>query len=101
MLRQIETLSGYGLSMDKIAAVLGIGLQTLTRRKRDNELVNGAVMRGRAMMEATCARSLFDRVKEGEVPAIKWYETTRCGRAEKQDVKQETEVTIKVMPHAD
>ena len=101
MIRQIETLAGYGLSQDKIASVLGVHPTTMDRRKRDNAKVKEAIMRGRSMMEGACARALCDRVKEGDIPAIKWYEMTRCGRSEKQEVKEESEVTVRVVPHQD
>jgi len=103
VLRQVETLAGYGLTQEKICAVLGISRNTLTRGKRNTEKLSDALARGQAVGEATSGKSLFDRVKEGDVGAIKWYEMTRCGRweASRQDVSQETTVKVRVVPHAE
>ena len=103
VLRQVETLAGYGLTQEKICAVLGISRMTLTRGKKNTEKLSDALARGQAKGEAAAGRSLFDRVKDGDVGAIKWYEMTRCGRweASRHDVTQETTVKVRVVPHAE
>jgi len=86
-LRQIETLAGYGLTLQEIARVVGISLETLKRRKKDTEAVDEAIARGRASAAASVARKLFQLATEGCLSAIIWYERTRCGRSEKNIVE--------------
>lgn len=85
MIRQIEELAGYGLSMPQIAAVVGFSERTLHRRKNEYEAVEAALARGRARAAAIVGKALFQRAKDGDVPAIRWWEMTREGRSEKRD----------------
>lgn len=85
MIRQIEELAGYGLSMPQIAAVVGFSERTLHRRKNEHEAVEAALSRGRARAAAIVGKALFQRAKDGDVPAIRWWEMTREGRSEKRD----------------
>jgi hypothetical protein len=90
-LRQVEELAGYGLTMGQIAAVLGFSERTLHNKKTD-ELV-AAIQRGKAKAAAIVGKSLFGRAKDGDVPAIRWWEMTREGRSE----KTQTEATVEVI----
>jgi hypothetical protein len=85
LLRQAEELAGYGLSMPQIAAVLGFCERTLHRRKNENESLLAALKRGRARAAAIVGKALFQRAKDGDVPAIRWWEMTREGRSEKNE----------------
>ncbi len=102
--RQAEILAGYGLTRDKIAAVLGISVKALERNKKNNERFAVAYARGIAKAEMAVSHTLYDRaVRDGEMAAIKWWEQTRAGRMERsrQDVKQENTLVVKVVPHAE
>ena len=90
MLRQVEELAGYGLTMAQIAAVLGFSERTLHNKKTD-ELV-AALQRGKAKAAAIVGKALFVRAKEGDVPAIRWWEMTREGRSERQQTEAKVEV---------
>lgn len=91
MLRQVEELAGYGLTLGQIAAVLGFSERTLHNKKTD-ELV-AAIQRGKAKAAAIVGKSLFGRAKDGDVPAIRWWEMTREGRSERAQVESKVEVT--------
>lgn len=91
MLRQVEELAGYGLTLGQIAAVLGFSERTLHNKKTD-ELV-AAIHRGKAKAAAIVGKSLFSRAKDGDVPAIRWWEMTREGRSERAQVESKVEVT--------
>lgn len=91
MLRQVEELAGYGLTLAQIAAVLGFSERTLHNKKTD-ELV-AAIQRGKAKAAAIVGKSLFGRAKDGDVPAIRWWEMTREGRSEKVQTDNRHEVT--------
>lgn len=86
MLRQAEELAGYGLSMPQIGAVLGFSERTLHQRKRDNDALGAALERGRAKAAAIVGKALFQRAKDGDVPAIRWWEMTREGRSKKSEI---------------
>lgn len=90
MLRQVEELAGYGLTMAQIAAVLGFSERTLHNKKTE-ELV-AALQRGKAKAAAIVGKALFVRAKEGDVPAIRWWEMTREGRSERQQTEAKVEV---------
>jgi len=90
MLRQVEELAGYGLTMAQIAAVLGFSERTLHNKKTD-ELV-AALQRGKAKAAAIVGKALFVRAKDGDVPAIRWWEMTREGRTERQQTEAKVEV---------
>jgi AraC-like DNA-binding protein len=89
-LRQVEELAGYGLTMAQIAAVLGFSERTLHNKKTE-ELV-AAIQRGKAKAAAIVGKSLFGRAKDGDVPAIRWWEMTREGRSERQQTEAKVEV---------
>lgn len=83
VLRQVETLAGLGLDISKIAAVLGIHRDTIYATKARSEAFAQAIEVGKAKAEGVIGKALFDEAKKGNVPAIKWWETTRAGRSDK------------------
>ena len=100
VLRQVEILAGYGLTIPQIAAVLGIAEQTLGA-KRLKTAVKGALEAGRAKAEARVGKSLFERAVEGDVAAIRWWEMTRAKRSAEARIEQKTEakITVAVQPN--
>lgn len=103
MIRQIEELAGYGLSMPQIAAVVGFSERTLHRRKNDHEAVEAALARGRARAAAIVGKALFQRAKDGDIPAIRWWEMTREGRSERSrvDAVDATQAALEAAQTAD
>jgi len=91
-LRQVEELAGYGLTLEQIAAVLGFSDRTMRRKQAENEELVAAIKRGKAKAAAIVGKSLFGRAKEGDVPAIRWWEMTREGRSERQQTEAKVEV---------
>lgn len=91
-LRQVEELAGYGLSLDQIAAVLGFSERTLYYKKENNPDLVAAIQRGKAKAAAIVGKSLFTRAKDGDVPAIRWWEMTREGRSERAQTESRVEV---------
>ena len=91
-LRQVEELAGYGLTLEQIAAVLGFSDRTMRRKQVENEELVAAIKRGKAKAAAIVGKSLFGRAKEGDVPAIRWWEMTREGRSERQQTEAKVEV---------
>lgn len=110
-IEQIKILAGFGLSEAKIARAIGLSPKTLQRRKRMNQQVLDAIETGKAIAEAAVSRSLYNLAIAGNVPAIIWYEKTRCGRHDRSEievmrvVEQQLEQTLNaleaVMPHGE
>ncbi|MGC8710972.1 MAG: hypothetical protein ACP5RH_01135 [Leptodesmis sp.] len=87
-LEQIEVMAGFGLQEDRIARVIGISPKTLQRRKKEMELLQEAIERGRAKAEVAIGRSLYNlAVVDQNISAIIWYEKTRCGRSERSQIE--------------
>lgn len=93
MLRQAEELAGFGLSQAQIGAVLGFSERTLRSRKSDHEAFAAALARGKAKASAEVGRALYRRAKDGDIPAIRWWEMTRDGRSERVSSDNRHEVT--------
>jgi hypothetical protein len=93
VLRQVEELAGYGLTLPQIAAVLGFSERTMHRKKDNDDALTAAIKRGKAKASAIVGKSLFGRAKDGDVPAIRWWEMTRDGRSE----RNQTEATVEVI----
>lgn len=93
MLRQAEELAGYGLSLPQIAAVLGFSERTLFSRKTESEEFAAALARGKAKASAEVGKALYRRAKDGDIPAIRWWEMTRDGRSERSKSESTVEVT--------
>lgn len=91
-LRQVEELAGYGLTLEQIAAVLGFSERTMRRKKADDAELVAAIQRGRAKAAAIVGKALFVRAKDGDVPAIRWWEMTREGRTERSQTEAKVEV---------
>ncbi len=73
----VEKAAADGLTEAEVAARLGISLSTLARRKRDFDIFDTAIKRGRAKADAEVSSQLFSKVREGMLGAIIWYEKTR------------------------
>lgn len=78
-IRRIKIYAGYGLSLNQIAAILGMSPTTL-RIKRNEKRVSDALLAGQATAEGIIGEALFKRAKVGDVPAIRWWEMTRAKR---------------------
>lgn len=92
MLRQAEELAGYGLTQPQIASVLGFSERTLRERKSESEAFDAALARGKAKAAAIVGKALFTRAKDGDIPAIRWWEMTREGRSERSQTEAKVEV---------
>lgn len=85
-LAQVEACAARGLSMEKIALVLGISPRTLQNRKTENAQVAEAIKRGRAQGEREISDVLFEAAKAGQAWAVCFYLKARCGWRETQQI---------------
>jgi hypothetical protein len=83
----ITQAAGLGSRDFEMAALLGISPTTFKVRKKADERLSAAIDIGKAITGLEIGKSLAKQAKAGNVNAIRWYEITRQGRAEK--VEQE------------
>ncbi len=87
-LQQIKVLAGFGLSIPKIALVLGISESTFYRRKRLLPAVKEAYEQGIALAEYAIAKTLYDMATvDRNLGAIIWWEKTRFGRSDRPAIE--------------
>lgn len=86
-LGQIEGLAAAGLTLDKVAAYLGIGRTTFYEHRKENPNIQERYELGLARAEAVIGKSLYDKAKTGDMAAIRWWEITRAGRSEKKEIE--------------
>lgn len=78
--KQVEALSGYGLPIDQIGALIrdGISVDTL-RAHFSSELVSG-----KSKANAKVGQTLFQKVMAGDTTAAIWWSKTQMKWAETQ-----------------
>lgn len=83
---QVEAMMGAGLSKPMICSILGIDRSTLASHAAKNAQLNEAMERGLATASLHVGLALVKKARQGDVPAIKWWEQTRLGYHEKQSM---------------
>ncbi len=79
-LKDIERLAGFGLSVEKIAAYLGMSKATLDRRVSESIEVSSALERGRSFSEEAVASTAFQMATSGKHPSVTmFWLKTRAG----------------------
>ena len=87
----IEAIAAYGLSLAEIASALSISDDTLSRHKADTDAVATAIARGRARVQAVGGAAPVKKALTGDVPAIRWFESTRLGYSEQHTIETREE----------
>lgn len=83
---QIERMAGIGLTTEKIALVLNISPRTFFRWQKEPQ-VKAAFDRGRVLAELNVGRAIYEMATvDRNLSAAIWWEKTRLGRSEKQEV---------------
>ncbi len=77
MCKKAESLAAQGLTMEQIASVLGIGVRTLYEKQAAYPQFSQAIEQGRDKGIATVTNALFNKAKEGDVAAQKYYLNNR------------------------
>ena len=93
-LAKIEQLAREGHTDAAIARAVGISRHTIARRKKDSEAFEAALSAGRELAHSDVSNALWRQAKKGNVQAITWYEKTRRGMRDMQDMTSNGE-TIK------
>ena len=74
---EAKTLAGQGLTMEQIAAVIGMGVRTIYEKQADYPQFSQAIEAGRAQGIATITNALFDNARSGDTNAQKYYLNNR------------------------
>jgi len=75
--KKAETLAAQGLTLEQTAHTLGISYQTLNEKKKQFSEFSDAIARGKAKGVATITNALFQKAKNGDVQAQKYYLNNR------------------------
>jgi len=86
LLKRIEGYASRGLSLPKIAGILGIHIATLHKYKNKHPEINEAWRRGKYKGEAEVASALFEKAIEGSVDAQKYYLSRQGGKEWREEV---------------
>jgi DNA-binding XRE family transcriptional regulator len=83
---QIERMAGLGLTVEKIALVLGVSRRTVFRWMGD-ERIKTSFEKGRVLAELNVGKAIYEMATvDRNLSAAIWWEKTRLGRSEKQEV---------------
>ena len=85
-LQQVEALASRGLTLEQIAANLGIDASTLHRKKAQMQELQDAINRGRSKGISLIANKLFEKAKSGNVAAMIFFLKARGGWSEKAEM---------------
>lgn len=85
--KQIERLSGLGLTVEKIATFFSISKKTLERRLKDTPGAADALLKGRAVAEEEVTQTLYDMATSGKCPVatIFWLKCRARWKDETKD----------------
>jgi len=86
-IKEVERLSGLGLTEEQISLSLGISVDTFGRRKSSVAEFAEAIKRGKTKAADVVSSKLMDLIKRGNLGAIIWYEKTRLGYSDRTDIR--------------
>lgn len=92
-LKEVERLASLGLTMEQIAASMGIGTRTLERRKADLAEVAEAIKKGQAKGISEVANALWSNAMGGNVTAQIFFLKARAQWKDKHEGGDEGEDT--------
>lgn len=72
-IRQLEKLSGLGLTVEQIAHTLGMSKKTLERRVKEEPEVSDALKRGRAVAIQQVSQRAFSMAMSGKIPSMTMF----------------------------
>ena len=75
--KKAESLAAQGLTLEQTAHALGISYHTLNEKRKEYDKFSEAIELGKAKGIATVTNALFNKAKDGDVPAMKYYLNNR------------------------
>jgi len=85
--KQVEELARIGCTEPDMAAVLGVSVDTLQRRKRASAEFRGAIEKGRASLRNSLRRLQVKKALEGNVTMLIWLGKQLLGQSDRQNTE--------------
>jgi len=85
--KQVEELARIGCTEEDMAAVLGVSVDTLQRRKRACAEFRGAIEKGRASLRNSLRRLQVKKALEGNVTMLIWLGKQLLGQSDRQNTE--------------
>lgn len=82
-IKRVEKLAARGLTQEQICDAIGISVQTMINRKRENVELLEAIKRGNAHGIAAVTNALYDQALDGNTSAAIFYLKNRAGWKDK------------------
>jgi len=92
--KKAESLAAQGLTQYQIAAVLGMGERTFYEKIKEYPQFMQAIGEGKAKGIATVTNALFNKAKDGDVSAQKYYLNNRDNGNWKDRVENTVSATV-------
>ena len=84
-IRQVEELARIGCTEEDMAAVLGVSVNTLQRRKRGCTEFRGVIEKGQASLRNSLRRLQVKKALEGNVTMLIWLGKQLLGQSDRHD----------------
>ena len=85
-LRQVEELARIGCTEEDMAAVLGVSVDTIQRRKRSCPEFRGVIEKGRASLRNSLRRLQVKKALEGNTTMLIWLGKQLLGQKDARQV---------------
>jgi len=86
-LRQVEELARIGCTEQDMAAVLGVSVDTIQRRKRSCDEFCGVIEKGQASLRNSLRRLQVKKALEGNVTMLIWLGKQLLGQSDRHDIE--------------
>jgi len=96
-LRQVEELARIGCTEEDMAAVLGVSVDTIQRRKRESEQFRGVIEKGQASLRNSLRRLQVRKALEGNVAMLIWLGKQLLGQKERQEIGGDEQQPLRLL----
>jgi hypothetical protein len=85
--RQVEELARIGCTEADMAAVLGVSVNTIERRKRSSPEFRGVIEKGQASLRNSLRRLQVKKALDGNVTMLIWLGKQLLGQSDRQGIE--------------
>ena len=95
--RQVEELARIGCTEADMAAVLGVSVDTIQRRKRASEEFRGVIEKGQASLRNSVRRLQVKKALDGNVTMLIWLGKQLLGQSDRQELSTSGEQRVRIV----